>query len=107
VDYVGRIPRLDPVVTAALVEAARSDSNVNVRLAAIDALVRASSDPEVRHSLASSLPQQESPLVQAALIDYLVDAKDAKSSPSLKTLLSEPLRGPDSQTTRHPRARNS
>lgn len=94
VDYTGRMPRLDPVVTNALIEAARSDSNVNVRLAAIDALTRASGDSQVRASLAQSIPSQDSPMVQAAIIDYLVDAHDSQSSPTLRQLLNQPQLDP-------------
>ncbi len=94
VDYTGRMPRLDPVVTSALMEAARNDSNVNVRLAAIDALTRAAGDSNVRASLAQSIPAQDSPMVQAAIIDYLVDAHDRQSSSALRQLLAQPQLDP-------------
>jgi hypothetical protein len=84
VDYSQRMPTLEPRVVSALVEAVNRDSNVNVRLAAIDALAKASDDAQVRQSLAASLGQQESPMVQAALIDYLVDSRDAAAAPALR-----------------------
>jgi len=76
VDYSVRMPTLEPEVLSALLQAVNHDPNVNVRLAAIDALTKASGNPKVRQSMVQSLGQQESPMVQAALIDYLVDAKD-------------------------------
>ena len=88
VDYSQRMPTLEPRVAAALIEAVNHDSNVNVRLAAIDALVRAADDADVRHSLAESLTRQDSPMVQAALIDYLVDSRDAAAAPTLREFSS-------------------
>jgi len=84
VDYSQRMPTLEPRVASALIEAVNHDSNVNVRLAAVDALARAADDANVRHSLAESLTQQDSPMVQAALIDYLVDSRDAAAAPALR-----------------------
>jgi anti-sigma factor RsiW len=84
VDYSVRMPAMEPDVVTALVRAVNNDSNVNVRLAAIDALAKVSSDPGVRKSLTQSLNEQQSPLVQAALIDYVVDARDHKALPALK-----------------------
>ena len=84
VDYSVRMPAMEPDVISALVTAVNNDSNVNVRLAAIDALSKVSANPGVRKSLAQSLNEQQSPLVQAALIDYVVDAHDNKALGALK-----------------------
>jgi hypothetical protein len=84
VDYSQRMPTLEPRVVSALMEAVNRDSNVNVRLAAIDALARAANDASVRQSMTASLTQQDSPMVQAALIDYLVDSRDAAAAPALR-----------------------
>jgi hypothetical protein len=88
VDYSQRMPTLEPRVVSALIEAVNRDPNVNVRLAAIDALARAADDAHVRQSLAASLTGQESPMVQAALIDYLVDSRDAAAAPALREFSS-------------------
>jgi hypothetical protein len=86
VDYSVRMRTMEPEVVSALIQAVNSDSNVNVRLAAIDALTRASGNPQVRQSMVQSLEGQESPMVQAALIDYLVDARDRGAMGTLKQL---------------------
>jgi len=57
-------------VLEALVEAARRDPSVNVRLAAVDAL-SGELDPASRRRLAASLPDQASPLVQLRLVEAL------------------------------------
>jgi len=90
VDYSVRLPGMEPEVVAALLEAVNHDSNVNVRLAAIDALSKASGNPRVRASMAQSLGQQESPMVQAALIDYMVDTKDQTAVGTLRQFADRP-----------------
>ena len=86
VDYTTRMPAMDPQVTSALVQAVSQDDNVNVRLAAIDALARLSGNASVRQSMTAALGTQESPMVQAALIDYLVDARDRQAGPAIQQL---------------------
>ena len=90
VDYTVRMPAMEPDVVSALVTAVNRDPNVNVRLAAIDALSKVSSNPGVRNSLTQALNQQDSPLVQAALIDYVVDAHDSKAVDALKEFTGKP-----------------
>jgi hypothetical protein len=90
VDYTVKMPAMEPDVVAALVQAVKNDPNVNVKLAAIDALSRVSSNANVRQSLAGSLERQESPMVQAALIDYVVDARDRRAVGALKEFTARP-----------------
>jgi hypothetical protein len=77
---------LDPQVVGALIQAVTHDTNTNVRLAAIDALTRVSGNPEVRQSMQQSLAHENTPMVQAALIDYVVDARDRTAVGTLKLL---------------------
>jgi hypothetical protein len=86
VDYTQRMPAMDSDVVSALVRAVNGDESVNVRLAAIDALVKVSGNANVRRSLVSSLATQDSPLVQAALIDYVTDVRDRNAVPLLREL---------------------
>jgi hypothetical protein len=90
VSYTGDMPSMGPQVVSALTDAVAHDASVNVRLAAIDALTKVSGSPNVLQSLTQSLPRQDSPLVQAALIDYLVDARDRKALSTLRQLSSQP-----------------
>jgi hypothetical protein len=90
IDYSGRMRSLEPEVKSALIQAVNHDPSVNVRLAAIDALNRASADAAVRSSLAESLERQDSPMVQAALIDYMVDARDREVVGTLRRLAAKP-----------------
>ena len=71
----------------ALLQALDTDPNVNVRLAAADALYLFASFPEVKEGLLKSLARQESPLVQSALIDLLVASRELRAVEALKTLI--------------------
>ncbi len=84
IDYSGRMTTLEPEIVQALIQAVNEDPSTNVRLAAIDALGKASGSGDVLKSLTRSLPAQDSPMVQAALIDYLVDARDRQAVGTLR-----------------------
>jgi Putative zinc-finger len=75
----------DPKVLAALLHTLRYDSSVDVRLAALEALSRHASQPQVRRGVSDALQYQQSPLVQVALIDQLVEWRD----PDLRQRLRE------------------
>ena len=63
-----------PEVANALLERVRYDSNLSVRLAAVDALRADLGRPGVAAGLALALEQQDSPLLQVALTDALLSA---------------------------------
>lgn len=80
----------DPKVLSALLHTLRYDSSVDVRLAALDALSRYGSRPDVRKGLIDALDGQQSPLVQVALIDAVVDMHDPGAVQQLKKLEQDP-----------------
>jgi hypothetical protein len=59
----------DNRVLTALLDSARSDPNVNVRLAAVDALAGYADQGAVRASLIDTLELEKSPLVQLAVLE--------------------------------------
>jgi predicted anti-sigma-YlaC factor YlaD len=63
-----------PEVVNALLERVQYDSNLSVRLAAVDALRAELDRPGVVEGLAMALARQESPLLQVALTDALLAA---------------------------------
>jgi hypothetical protein len=89
VDYAYRVDQSDTQVLSALLHAVNHDPNVNVRLAAVDALRKFSANPSVKGQLDQSLSKQE-PLVQLALIDFMVDTRDKTGVPSLAALERSP-----------------
>jgi len=90
IDYSERMAGLEPRVVAALIDTVNRDPNVNVRLAAVNALAKVEGDSQVRDSLRQSLAHQDSPMVQAALIDYLLDAPERNSVEALRQLAARP-----------------
>ena len=70
-------------VVSALLETLKRDPNVNVRLASVDALRRFGNRDAVRKSVVEALPEQESPLVQIAMVDFILES----AGPEAKTVL--------------------
>ena len=62
----------DARVVEALLDLVRHDPNVNVRLAAIEALAGRLEEPGVKPRLLNTLPGQESPMLQMTLLDVLL-----------------------------------
>lgn len=86
VNWSTREQQIDPQVLSALLHTLRYDPSVDVRLAALDALSRHSAQPQVRSSVVNALQEQQSPLVQVALIDQLVEWHDREAKPHLEKL---------------------
>jgi len=86
VNWSYRLEQPDPEVIAALVRTLKYDQSVDVRLAAVDALRRAGRDPAAREGLVEALERQESPLVQLAVIDLLVDLRERRAAEPLSRL---------------------
>ena len=76
VSWTTRAGRANPEVLAALIDTLKHDNSVDVRLAALDALARYDNQPAVREGVEASLDAQQSPMVQIAVVDYLVDHGD-------------------------------
>jgi hypothetical protein len=86
VDYAYRVDQSDSQVLSALLHAVNHDPSVNVRLAAVDALRKFGNSPAVRNNVDKALAKQDSPLVQIALIDFIVDNHDRSAVSSLQAL---------------------
>ena len=90
VTWTGQLDRPSSEVISALVDALMHDPNVNVRLATIDALERFASRDDVRRAAIQAVDRQMSPLVQIALIDFLVKTNERQSAPTLRRLIEDP-----------------
>jgi len=82
-------------ILEALLNTLNTDPNINVRLAAVDALYLFYQNPEVKEGLIHSLSSQTSPLIQAALIDLMVSMRERQAIDSLKRLLADEKLNPD------------
>lgn len=74
-------------VTRALLKTLNKDSNVNVRLAALDALRPYIENDTVRAELIKSIGKQDSPLVQIALAELMAAVQEKSSVKEFEKLL--------------------
>jgi hypothetical protein len=86
VTWSHRIDEPGQQVLDALLDTLRHDANVNVRLAAIDALRQFGRAEGVRDGLLEAVARQESPLVQIELIDLMVELREQRSRDVLRAL---------------------
>jgi hypothetical protein len=94
ISYGTRSDRPDPEILMALMHTLKHDSSVDVRLAALDALRRYNNQPTVREGVVESLTTQDSPMVQIAMIDLLVELKEARAAQQIKKLEQNPKLDP-------------
>ncbi len=87
----------DPDISAALFNTMNHDRNVNVRLAALNALSRDMDNPSVQREIIRSFPGQSSPLMQLALVNLLVQINTPESREVLEHALQRPHLQPDVQ----------
>jgi HEAT repeat protein len=73
-------------IVSALLDTLKHDTNVNVRLASVDALKRFAERDVVRRAAVDALDTQRSPLVQMALIDFVVETQDRGAVGALRKL---------------------
>lgn len=79
----------DEEIVNALVNAMNNDDNINVRIAAVEALGRFSLDENVKTALIESLRTQEFPAVQIRLIDLLVELGDQRAVDPLQQVATD------------------
>ena len=90
VAYGRGLAQSDPRVVEALLGALADDANVNVRLAALEALAPATALPRNRTRLVAAVAAQDSPLVQLTAIDLLLESDGAAARRDLEQLLADP-----------------
>jgi hypothetical protein len=95
VDFSAAADQGDTQVVSALLTTLAHDSNVNVRLAAVDALRRFAGSPMVRQRLNQALAAQDSPLVQISVIDLLVETGQREAVPAMRALARQANLNPE------------
>jgi HEAT repeats/Putative zinc-finger len=85
----GQLDQPGTEVVTALLDTLRRDPNVNVRLATVDALRRFGSREVVRKSVVDALPEQESPLVQIAMVDFILETAGPEAKAVLQRLAED------------------
>jgi HEAT repeat protein len=89
VNWAYRVEQSDTEVLSALLYTVNHDQNVNVRLAAVDALRTFSDSPVARKGLVQAIAKQDSPMVQVSLIDTLAEIRDHEAVPMLQALAKD------------------
>lgn len=81
-----QLGQVDQDITQLLINTLNFDANVNVRLAACQALQRFENEPGVREALIQSLQIQTDPNIQITLIDALVAIKEKRAVSQMQRL---------------------
>jgi len=77
-------------LVAALSNTLRADDNVNVRMAAADAMGQFAEVPAVRRTLIETVREEPDPLVQIQLIDVLLVVRGEEAVSALRRLMADP-----------------
>lgn len=89
VSYADQIKDPDPRIINALLTTMNEDKNVNVRLAALNAIVKYGDTRSVSDSLVASLKRQTEPIMQIALINILTEKKETKAVGPIRDILRD------------------
>lgn len=79
----------DERVISSLVNTLNNDKSLNVRLAALDALVRYGKHANVREALVKSIVHQDSPLLQVALADVMILLQEKEAIGAFEHVLQD------------------
>lgn len=89
VNWTSQIDQPGNEVVSALLDTLLHDPNVNVRLAAVDALRRFSDRVDVRQGTKRAVTDNTVPLLQVAVIDFMLETKDPDAPQLLRTLAQD------------------
>ncbi len=95
VNWSYRVEQSDTEVLSALLYTVNHDQNVNVRLAAVDALRTFADSPIARKGLMQAIGKQDSPMVQVSLIDTLAEIRDHEAVPVFQALAKDSKSSPE------------
>ena len=83
-----RVEQSDPEVLGALLTTINHDPTVNVRLAAVDAIKTFADSPVARKGLVQALNKQNSPMVEIAILDQIVEMREKPAAPAIRALMA-------------------
>jgi anti-sigma-K factor RskA len=90
VSYSEEMETPDEKVLQAIINRLHHDENVNVRLAAAEALWKFKDEELVKQALIHALDLETSPDVQIAIIEFLIGAREKRAVKPMQKLLNEP-----------------
>lgn len=89
INYTTYNESLENKLADILIETMNTDNNINVRLAALDALSQFSKEPLIRNNLINSLLIQDNPYLQVGLIKVLVDFHPQEANDAIQVFLNQ------------------
>lgn len=89
VGYSEELDKPDEKVLQAVINRLQVDENINVRLAAADALGKFANEEIVKEALIHALGSEKSPDVQIALINWLAVSRDKRAIAPIQQLINE------------------
>jgi HEAT repeat protein len=87
--YTEGIKNADQHTINALLLTLNNDPDVNVRLSTLDALAKFAANPKVREELVHSIARQDSPFMQYAIADLMLQLQEKRSVKPFKELLKQ------------------
>jgi len=90
VNYSEEIKHLDQKILNVLVDRMHNDTNINVRLAAAEALAKYSETELVKKAFIEALTTETDPSLQITIIEFLVKIQDERALEPMQQLLDQP-----------------
>lgn len=88
VNMMDKMEQADAKIIQSLLSTLENDENDNVRLIALDALIKYSNQAIVREGLINSISKQTSPMVQLRLAEIMVSLQEKRSVPEFEKVLN-------------------
>lgn len=89
VNLAGMSKQPNQQILDALLTTLQQDSNVNVRLEALEVLASHANNPQVRQGLLQSIKQQQSPMVQIAMADLMRQLNETRAVEPLREMIEQ------------------
>jgi hypothetical protein len=88
-NMVSEFENADERIIGSLLNALNHDTNDNVRLLALEALLKYSDNPLVRQGLVESIRKQSSPIIQVRLSEVMVALDEKEAVPEFRKILMD------------------
>ena len=89
VNLAGMSKQPNQQILDALLTTLKQDSNVNVRLEALEVLASHANNPQVRQGLLQAIKQQQSPMVQIAMADLMRQLNETRAIAPLREMIEQ------------------
>jgi len=89
VNMVSEFEQANSRVIESLLRILNTDSNENVRLLSLEALIRYADNPEVREGLIASILNQTSPMIQIRLAEVMVALNEKRAATEFQKILED------------------